>query len=104
MHRTLAKALRRARGSSELVVAIDVDIRGSTAFTDSVESVQATLFMRKVYQRLVDNYFDGVSYFKPTGDGLLVIVQSEDETLRDVVRRTVADCLRVVEEFPSFFD
>ncbi|MCJ7692880.1 MAG: hypothetical protein MUO22_05640 [Sedimentisphaerales bacterium] len=72
MHRNLRKLLENAEGVSEFIIAINVDIRGFSEFSLQVESPDAAMYVKRVYIRLVDDYLTGASFFKPTGDGLLL--------------------------------
>jgi class 3 adenylate cyclase len=101
VHRTFKKLLPGAHGDTELVVAINLDIRGYTRFSESVDSVLALLYMRKVFEKLTADYFKKASFFKSTGDGLLLVVPWEDHNLELVVAEVVADSFRLMREFPN---
>ncbi len=99
MHRDLRERLRRATGSSEFVVAVNIDIRGFSSFFS--DSSQAAAFLGSAYTRILDEYFPTVSFFKPTGDGLLLVRAVDAESGQDVLREVVASSLRLDEEFKS---
>lgn len=99
MHREFRKLLEKAEGSSEFVMAINADIRGFTSFSTTVESVEVAVFIKRVYMRLVDEYFTDASFFKPTGDGLLLIVPYEEQSLKRTATSTVTRCLKAVRNF-----
>jgi class 3 adenylate cyclase len=100
MHRSLKKLLPDAEGESRLVVVANVDIRGFTTFSESVDSVLGLLYVRKVFERILADYFDDAEFFKLTGDGLLIIFSWDDRSLTTVVRKVVGDALKLVTAFP----
>lgn len=102
MHREFKNRLKDAEGASEFVVAVNLDIRGFSAFSKNVESPDVAVFIKKVYLKLIDEYFPGASFFKPTGDGLLIIIPYTEEQLERVARDTIKSCLKVLTEFGTF--
>lgn len=74
MHREFKELLKDATGMSEYVIAVNLDIRGFSSFSKKVESPDVALFIKKVYSKLLDGYFPNASFFKPTGDGLLLTI------------------------------
>jgi len=99
MHRMFRKLLENATGVSEFIIAINIDIRGFSSFSKRVESPDVAMFIKKVYMKLIDNYFPNASFFKPTGDGLLIIIPYSEENLEDIARQTIASCLKILTEF-----
>jgi hypothetical protein len=72
----------------------------------SGDPAETALYLRRVYATILDGYFDGFSFFKPTGDGLLLVIPF-DPTEADLARTTkavVADALRLVRDFPTLVD
>lgn len=102
MHREFRELLEKATGFSEFVVAINVDIRGFSPFSKTVESPEVAMFIKRVYMKLIDEYFSTASFFKPTGDGLLIIIPYTEENLDKVVNKTIMTCLHVLIDFGSF--
>jgi class 3 adenylate cyclase len=101
VHRTFKKLLPRASGHSEWVVAINADIRGFSSHMAGDPAVTA-LYLRRVYGAILRDYFRGASFFKPTGDGLLVIIPFPEGRQRlAIAERLVDDSLRLVESFPT---
>jgi class 3 adenylate cyclase len=100
MHRILKEALPTAEGYAEHVVAIIADIRGFSAFSTRHESSDTAMYIRRVYMRLIEDYFPFATFFKSTGDGLLITVRFNDkETLQQAARDSVDACLRCLSEF-----
>jgi len=102
MHREFKRLLENATGEPEHVIAVNVDIRGFSAFCREVESADVAVFIKKVYKKLIDDYFQGAEFFKPTGDGLLIIIPYEEQILEYAAANTVTTCLNAVRDFPSF--
>jgi len=101
MHSEFRRLLDLSEGDSQRLVALNVDIRGFSAFSEEVESVLAALYIKKVYQRLLADYFTDADFFKPTGDGLLVVYGFTDDTLRATTIELVKKALKIVRSFPT---
>jgi class 3 adenylate cyclase len=99
LHRTLRKLLDDATGLSEFVFAVNIDIRGFSDWSLTVDSAQTALFVKKVYARLIDHYYSEASFYKPTGDGLLVIMTFAESELDNVATKLVADAMSIVSSF-----
>ena len=102
MHGEFRKLLVKATGFSEFVVVVNVDIRGFSSFSKDVESPGVAMFIKRVYMKLIDEYFSNASFLKPTGDGLLAVIPYAEDTIDEVVINTVKTCLKVLENFGSF--
>jgi len=103
MHRVFRDRLDGAEGRSEFIVAVVADIRGFSAFSTHHESVETAVYIKRVYTRMIDEYFPGASFYKPTGDGMLITIPYTytEESLRQAVDVAVGGCLRCVDEFPT---
>ncbi|GAG49994.1 unnamed protein product, partial [marine sediment metagenome] len=103
MHRVFREALDGAEGRSEFIVAVIADIRGFSAFSTHHESVETAVYIKRVYIRMIDEYFPGGSFYKPTGDGMLITMPYTDteESLRQAAQAAVGGCLRCLDEFPT---
>lgn len=99
MHRQFRKLLENATGISQYIVAINLDIRGFTPFCQTVDSVEVATYIAKVYMKIIDDYFSNVSFYKPTGDGLLLVIGYDEESLKEIVNSTVKSCLKLLEDF-----
>ncbi len=91
--------LDHAKGFSEFVIALNLDIRGFSEWSLRVDSAQTALYVKKVYASLIDRFFKEAAFVKPTGDGLLVVVDFEEDALGDVVNETVRNSMTIVDEF-----
>ena len=105
--RKLRNLLDNASGTSECVIAVNLDIRGFSKFSTSVESFETAVFVKNVYKKLIDGYFPSAPFVKLTGDGLLIVVPIipyDQENLNERVVETIGACLEAVKHFPSFLD
>jgi class 3 adenylate cyclase len=102
MNRIFRKLLDNAAGITEHIVAVVLDIREFTPFCKDTESPDVAVFLKNVYTRIIDAYFPNASFYKPTGDGLLVIVPYSAKSLQATVSQVVGTCLRLVEDFRKF--
>jgi hypothetical protein len=55
--------------------------------------------VKKVYARLIDDFYSDASFYKPTGDGLLVIVPVVEAKLDVIASKLVADAMSIVHSF-----
>lgn len=97
MHRQLREALHDAEGTSHFVIAVNVDIRGFSSFFS--DSSQAAAYLSSAYARILDDYFVDLSFFKPTGDGLLMVRDVNRANLQDAVQESVDSALRLESDF-----
>lgn len=49
--------------------------------------------------KILNNYFKDAEFYKPTGDGLLVILAYDEESLKEKVNVTLDICLSLVDDF-----
>jgi class 3 adenylate cyclase len=101
MHRKFRSLLDGAVGESKLVVVVNLDIRGFSDWSKTVDSAETALYIKRVYATLIDDYFPDPTFVTSTGDGLLVVIPYDEEELTKTVRRTVADCMKIVTRFPK---
>jgi class 3 adenylate cyclase len=73
LHERLRELLTSARAESCQVVATFLDIRGFSSFSAQGESFDSALYLRSVFNTILSEHFDDTVFFKPTGDGLLLI-------------------------------
>lgn len=102
MHRQFRELLEDARGKSEFIVAINLDIRSFSPFSKQEESTNVAMFIKCVYKKLIDEYFKNASFYKATGDGLLVTIPYSEKTLKTVVIQSTIICIKVMFDFSSF--
>ncbi len=97
----LKDQLKSAVGDSRFVVVVFLDIRGFSTFAKLAESSESAVFLKSAYTSIMEHYFEDASFFKPTGDGLLVILDYDEENLREVVQEALDRSVRLVEAFPT---
>lgn len=97
----IREKLGGAKGYSEFVIALNIDIREFSNWSLTVDSAQTALFIKKVYGKLIQRFFDDAAFVKSTGDGLMVIIDFDEDSLGQVVQKTVEDSMTIVQEFGS---
>lgn len=78
-----------------------LDVRGFSSFAGIAESTDTAEFLKTVYIKILDDYFRDAEFFKPTGDGLLILLDYNRENLQNVVQSAVARSIKIVEAFPG---
>jgi class 3 adenylate cyclase len=102
MHKELRKLLHSAEGQSRRVVVVFLDVRGFSSFAGIAESTDTAEFLKTVYIKILDDFFPDAAFFKPTGDGLLILLDYNRESLQPVVRAAVDKSIEIVEAFGEF--
>lgn len=102
MHREFRTLLQDAKGFSDTIVAIFIDVRGFSSFSKTHDSAEVAIFVKHIYLRIIDEYFPDAAFFKPTGDGLLVVLSYNDLNVREAVPAAIATCEKIVDEFANF--
>jgi class 3 adenylate cyclase len=83
------------------VLAVNADIRGFTNRMSGDPAVTA-LYLRSIYSAILRDYFRGAAFFKPTGDGLLIVIPFPEGRRREAIsERILGDSIRLVEDFPT---
>jgi len=100
--RDLAGQLQQAQGTSEFVICVFIDIRDFTPFSKRVESPDVAVFIKRVLSRIIHDYFEGASFCKLMGDGIMLVIPYEETTLRSVAPAVVEQSLGLLEDFPGF--
>jgi class 3 adenylate cyclase len=99
MHRAFRKALDDATGISKSVIVVIIDVRGFSAFSMKCESPDTAMFIKRVYMKLIDSYFPFASFYKPTGDGLVLTFPFGEKNLREVAQEVISGCIACHSEF-----
>jgi class 3 adenylate cyclase len=101
LHDRLRSLLETAEAQSCHVVAIFLDIRGFSTFASRGESFDIAFYLRSIYGRILDIYFPAASFFKPTGDGLLIIheLPPQASSLRSTLTALLTSCLELLDAF-----
>jgi class 3 adenylate cyclase len=102
MHRKLKNLLHAARGESQFVVSVFLDVRGFSSWM--TDSSQSAVYLKSIYTRILDDYFPTASFFKPTGDGLLIVLDHDEQTLQQTVQTAVARSVSLVGDFAALTD
>jgi class 3 adenylate cyclase len=101
MHREFKELLHSAEGESRRVIVVFLDVRGFSSFAGIAESTDTAEFLKSAYLKILDEYFPEAAFFKPTGDGLLILFDYDRSDLKVRLTEAVATSLRLVEEFPE---
>lgn len=104
MHRDFLRLLENAEGRSKYIIVVNLDIRGFTPFCQRVESVQVGTYITRVYLKIINDYFQNTSFYKPTGDGLIITIPYNAKSLKEVANSTVDSCLKLLNAFPSLLE
>ena len=104
MDDNLIALLKNAKGKSEHVIAINLDIRQFTPFCKTVESVDVATYITYVYTKIITQYFPNASFYKPSGDGLIIIIPHTKKNLDKLVNTTIDSCLQLLDEFGTLCD
>jgi hypothetical protein len=104
MHKIFRKLLPDAKGSSEHIIAIIFDIRALTPFCQVVDSFDISNFLKIAYIKTIDQFFKDASFYKPTGDGLLIVMSCEGKPLKEIVTNTVKASLDLHKRFGTLFE
>ncbi len=57
------------------------------------------MFIKRIYASILDDFFPRSTFFKPTGDGLMIVQSFTERTLKRRVQSAVASSLRLLDEF-----
>ena len=100
----LREQLQSAVGSSEFVIAIFIDVRNFTSFAGTNESINAAIFLKRIYIKILDDYFPDISFCKLTGDGMMIIRSYDENSLEEIVNDSISKSIELVKNFPNFCD
>lgn len=101
MNSTFTELISQAKGRSEWVIVIFFDIRDFSRFSERVEAPNIALYLKKVFTKVIDNYFPSAFFCKSTGDGLLIIHTFDDDNLQEVLNQVINSCIKLHEDFPN---
>ena len=104
MYQDFLKLLEKATGRSEYVIAVNLDIRSFTPICQKEDPLHVATYLKKIYSKIITGYFKNTSFYKPTGDGLIIIIPFTEEKLKKVARKTINSCLNLLENFGSLCD
>lgn len=106
LHERLRGFLPTARAESCQVIATFLDIRAFSTFAARSESFDAALYLRSVYLKVLISVFADAAFFKPTGDGLLLIheLPFEAEAVPPLITSVLKRCISLVQDFGHITD
>ena len=100
----LVDSLRSGRGESHSIIAIFIDVRGFTRFAGIAESVDAAFFLRKFYLAVLCDFLPRAAFAKPTGDGLMVIIEYGESDVEEAVAAAIDGSTSLLAGYPTFLD
>jgi class 3 adenylate cyclase len=100
LHERFKELLGTARAETCQVVATFLDIRGFSTFSAQGESFDSALYLRSAFSTILSQFPDAV-FFKPTGDGLLLIheLPVNAQQVPEIVSSILVRSLALVESF-----
>ncbi len=101
LHERFHELLGAARAETCQVVAAFADIRGFSTFTAQGESFDTALYLRSVFSTVLSVHFPDATFFKSTGDGLLIIheLPSNPQQVPEVVSSILSRSVSLVAAF-----
>lgn len=101
LHERLRELLPSAAAESCRVIATFLDIRGFSTFSEKGESFDTASYLGSVYSAILTSYFPDADFFKPTGDGLLLIheLPADRAQVPHAVSAVLAKCVSLVDAF-----
>lgn len=101
LHERFRELLGSARAQACQVVATFADIRGFSTFTAQGESFDTALYLRSVFSTILSAHFPDATFFKSTGDGLLLIheLPSNPQEVPEVVSSILSRSVSLVAAF-----
>lgn len=101
LHERFQELLESARAESCQVVATFLDIRGFSRFTAQGGSFDTALYLRSVFSLVLSAHFPDATFFKSTGDGLLIIheLPASAQQVPGVVSSVLSRSVSLVKTF-----
>jgi class 3 adenylate cyclase len=101
LHERFRELLGSARAESCQVVSTFLDIRGFSTFTAHGESFDTALYLRSAFSTVLSVHFPDATFFKPTGDGLLIIheLPANAQQVPQIVSSILSRCVSLVATF-----
>jgi class 3 adenylate cyclase len=101
LHERFHELLGSARAQTCQVVATFADIRGFSTFAAQGESFDTALYLRSVFSTILSVHFSDATFFKSTGDGLLIIHELPSDPLQvpEIVSSILSRSVSLVAAF-----
>lgn len=99
MHRIFRQALDTAAGEQRSIIAVIIDIRDFSPFSLKQDSFDIAMFLKRVYVSIIDSYFNFASFYKSTGDGLLLTIPFSPSNIKEAAQKTIENCIACHREF-----
>ncbi len=101
----LRKLLEKAKGRSENVIVVFVDVRGFSQFSSSKgrQATDVAMLIKRLYIKLMDEYFPFAHFTKPTGDGLMFVFEYTDENVVQTAEQVMRAVFKSLDDYPMKF-
>jgi class 3 adenylate cyclase len=103
MYRIIQRAMADAETRSDHILAVNLDVRGFSRFCKEVESLDAALFVKKAYTKILDCVFTDSDFHKLHGDGLIILYIYKEGQLKPMLNRVVELSVKAIDLFPTLF-
>jgi class 3 adenylate cyclase len=101
MHRIFRRLLDTATGETRSIIAVFIDIRDFSPFSQKYDSFDIAMFIKRVYINIIDSYFNFASFYKSTGDGLLLTIPFSANNMEEMIQKTIVNCMACHCEFSN---
>jgi len=101
----LKDKLLTATGNSHHIIALSIDIRNFSKFSQNNDSADVALFISKFYLELIER-FNTITedyFYKSTGDGLMICIQYTENNLKERFNEVIQVAISCHQEFESMF-
>ena len=103
LHREFRALLEQAIGVSDQIIAIFIDIRSFSAFSKTTDSADVATFVRHVFRKIIAEYFADATFYKSTGDGLMVVVSYQHSSdVKATIAHVFEKCQEILTAFQNF--
>lgn len=93
--------LQKSTGKTEYIISILIDIREFSSYFRNIPSIQVATYVKRVFSKIME-YFPSVSYSKPLGDGILVVIAFNEKNQVQIINDAVSSCIELVNDFETF--
>ncbi|MQY60124.1 MAG: hypothetical protein GH144_11090 [Clostridia bacterium] len=101
MDSIFTELISEAKGRSEWTIVTFFDIRDFSRFSERVEAPNIALYLKKVFAKVIDDYFPDASFCKSTGDGLMILHAYDEDNLGKVLNQVMDSCIKLNQDFPN---
>jgi hypothetical protein len=93
--------LSNSTGKTDYIISMIIDIREFSSYFKKTPSIHVATYIKKIYLEIM-KYFPDVTFSKPLGDGILVIISFDETNQVKKINDTVNSCIELVNNFEGF--